>query len=326
MPLTRMFAVAALTVALFPCVANAQQDDAEAVTEIASAVRAPVVASGAPAGVYFPIANILAEAADGDVDVLATSGSTENLVRLSLGDVDFAIARSDRVAEAMVGLPPFDDGDLSQTLRSVLGLFPEPLTILVRAEDGIVSLADLEGRVVNLGEPGNATGQLLRLALDVSGQVHESENFSEVPLADQVDALCAGEVDAVAFIAAHPSGTIHRAASTCEMQAVAMGQDDIDALLTANGSLVPASVPAGLYPGIDDAVSSVGPIAMLVTLSDVDAALVDSLLSGVLDDLERISVRHPVLGGLSQAVTLAGGNGVPMHDRAASLLADQTGR
>ena len=326
MPFNRIFAVATLAVALFPCVANAQQGGSEAVTEIASAVRAPVVASGAPAGVYFPIANILAEAADGDIDVLATSGSTENLVRLSLGDVDFAIARSDRVAEAMVGLPPFDDGDLSQTLRAVLGLFPEPLTILVRADDGILSLADLEGRVVNIGEPGNATGQLLRLALDVSGQVHERENFNEIPLADQVDALCAGEVDAIAFIAAHPSGTIHRAASTCDMQAVAMGEDDVEALLTANGSLVPAAIPGGLYPGIDDAVNSAGPIAMLVTLSDVDTASVDLLLSGILDDLERISGRHPALGGLSQSVTLAVRNGVPVHDRAASLLADQTGR
>lgn len=326
MPLIRMFAVAALAATLFPCLASAQQDGAEAVTEIASAVRAPVVASGAPAGVYFPIANILAEVADGDVDVLATTGSTENLVRLSLGDVDFAIARSDRVAEAMVGLPPFDDGDLSQTLRAVLGIFPEPLTILVRADDGIASLADLEGRVVNLGAPGNATGQLLRLALDVSGQVHDSENFSEIPLADQVDALCAGEVDAIAFIAAHPSGTIHRAASTCEMQGVAMGQDDIEALLTANGSLVPAAIPGGLYPGIDVGVSSVGPIAMLVTLADVDAASVDSLLTGILDDLEQVTGRHPVLTGLSQSVTMAGRNGVPLHDRAASLLGDQTGQ
>lgn len=326
MPFNRMFAAAALAVALSPGVANAQQDGAEAVTEIASAVRAPILASGAPAGVYFPIANILAEAADGDVDVMATSGSTENLVRLSLGDVDFAIARSDRVAEAMVGLPPFDDGDLSQTLRVVLGLFPEPLTILVRADDGILSLADLEGRIVNLGEPGNATGQLLRLALDVSGQVHESENFSEIPLADQVEALCAGEVDAIAFIAAHPSGTIHRAASTCGMQAVAMGQDDVEALLTANGSLVPAAIPGGLYPGIDGAISSVGPIAMVVTLSDVDAVSVDRLLGGVLDDLEQVTGRHPVLTSLSQTVTLAVRNGVPQHDRAAALLADQTGR
>lgn len=326
MPFNRLLAVAALAVALPPCVAKAQSDDPQTGAELASAARAPVVASGAPSGVYFPIANILAEAADGDVDVLATSGSTENLVRLSLEDVDFAIARSDRIAEAMVGLAPFEHGDLNQSLRAVLGLFPEPLTILARADDGIVSLGDLEGRVVNLGAPGNATGQLLRLALDVSGQVHEGEDFSEIPLADQVDALCAGEVDAIAFIAAHPSGTIHRAASTCDMQAVAMGPDDVEALLTANGSLVPATIPGGLYPGIDAPVASAGPIALLVTRSDVDAASVDRLLSGVLEDLAQISQRHPALGTFDQAVTMADRNAVPLHDRAAALLSDRSGR
>ena len=270
---------------------------------------------------YFPVANIVAEMADGAFDVEITTGSIENLVRLGMGEVDFAIALSDRVGQAIQGLPPFDHIGAAENLRTVIALFPEPLTILVRADDDIDALSDLQGRVVNLGPTGNQTGRLLRLAMDLSGWVHRLEDFRDVPLADQADALCAGEVDAIAYLAAHPSGTVHQAASTCDVRALAIVGEVADALLAADATLAPARIPGGLYPGIDRPVDSVGPMALLVTRADIEDALVDALVGGVLDNLDTMARRHPALAGVDGFLPMVGRGPLPVHDRAADLLA-----
>ena len=37
---------------------------------------------------------------------------------------------------------------------------------------------------------------------------------TDIALVDQVAALCAADIDAIAFLAAHPSGTIYQAAGS----------------------------------------------------------------------------------------------------------------
>lgn len=301
---------------------QAGPDDFSADVEATGVPRTPLVASGVTAGVYFPVANILAELAGGDFDVVATSGSIENLVRLSMGDVDFAIALSDRVAQAMAGLPPFDHLGVGQDLRVVMALFPEPLTILVRADEDIQDLSGLDGRTVNMGVTNDPTGRLFRLALDASGSLYDDDNNAQISLADQTDALCSGEVDAIAYLAAHPSGTVYQAATTCAVRALAITGEVADALLTADTTLVATRIPGGIYPGIDRPVDSVGPVALLVTRADVAAEQVDLLVGGVLDNLAIIGRRHPVLMALDRFLPIVMQGPWPLHDRAAALLSD----
>ena len=59
--------------------------------------------------------------------VESTGGSVENLVRLGMGDLDLAIARSDLQAHAWQATGPFDYAPPFDDLRSILALHGEPL-------------------------------------------------------------------------------------------------------------------------------------------------------------------------------------------------------
>src|SRR5690554_5190181 len=79
-----------------------------------------LLGTGGPAGHYHPIGRILAEASGLSIGVETTTGSTENLVRLRAGEFDLAIAQSDRVAQARLGLPPFQEAEPNRELRTVM--------------------------------------------------------------------------------------------------------------------------------------------------------------------------------------------------------------
>lgn len=296
-------------------------DDQADAPEVAAASQPPVIAAGGIAGIYYPVATIIAASAGDEFEVLATSGSIENLVRLSLGDVDFAIALSDRVDQAVAGAPPFEDGAID-TLRTVVALFPEPLTVLVRADDDIGSLTDLQGRAVNLGEAGNPSERLFRLALDAAGLILEEDAFETVPLVDQADALCAGEVDAVAYLAAHPSGTVYQATMTCDLRILPIAGSVAAAMLADDAALIAAEIPPDIYPGIVSPVDSVGPIALLMTTVDVDPALVDGLAGSILDSLPAMAGSHPSLSDLDRYLGMTEASPAEMHPSAAALLVE----
>ncbi|MEM7443496.1 MAG: TAXI family TRAP transporter solute-binding subunit [Pseudomonadota bacterium] len=289
-------------------------------TEVATANHTPVIASGVMAGVYYPVANILSDAAGGGFEVLPTTGSMENLVRLASGEVDFAIALSDRVEQAIDGSTPFDQAGLGEDLRLVMALFAEPLTILVRANDEIQSLSDLADRTVNLGTQGNPVEHLFRMTLDASGLVHEEEDYRYIPLSEQAQALCDGEVDAIGYIAVHPSGTVYQATTLCDVRILPIDGDAAETLLAGDPTLAPARIQASLYLGTGGWVDSVGPMALLMTRSDVSPMYIDRLVNGVLGDPAAVERRHPALTAIDQRLRYAEDGPAPLHDRAAELL------
>ena len=80
-----------------------------------------------------------------------TPGSVYNVVALAEGQIDFALVQSDAHHFAVTGTGPFAATGPDTNLRSVLALYPEPLTLLARRAAGIGAVPDLAGKRVKLG-------------------------------------------------------------------------------------------------------------------------------------------------------------------------------
>lgn len=296
----------------------------------AAAEEPMVIGSGGVTGLYFPVAGAVAAVVEAHapdappIAVESTGGSMENLVRLQAGDLDLAIVRSDLQHDALNGTGAFTGTEPYADLRAVFALHPEPLTIIVRADAGITALADLPGRPINLGPSGDPTRRLFELVLGAHGWSTEDSfaEIHEVPLLDQVAALCDGRVDAIAFVAGHPSGTIHRALQACDTVPVPIDGPAVDRLLADTPALVRAAIPGGVYPGVPEAVPTVGPVATLVATEATDGALVGTLVRSVFGNLDDLRGRHPALRGLDPQAMARAGLTAPLHPAAARYYSE----
>src|SRR5690606_1023446 len=111
------------------------------------------IAAGAEHGQYLRVARALFPL-DSRVVPLVTRGSEENLHLLRAGTVSLALAQGDAAQDAYEGVGAFVEQGPHAALRSLGSLYPEPLHVLVAADSGLTSIADLRGKRVAIGETG----------------------------------------------------------------------------------------------------------------------------------------------------------------------------
>lgn len=119
------------------------------------------IGTGGVTGVYYPAGGAVSRMVNRKSDVYnlkatveSTGGSVYNVNGIISGDLEFGIVQSDRQYQAYMGLAEWE-GEPQEDLRAVFALHPESITLLASDESGIQTLADLRGKVVNIGNPGS---------------------------------------------------------------------------------------------------------------------------------------------------------------------------
>jgi TRAP transporter TAXI family solute receptor len=95
----------------------------------------------------------------------------------------------------------------------------------------------------------------------------------------QAEALCGKEVDAIVFMAGHPSGTIKTATQTCDTELVEVVGPKIDMLVEQNGKYRVSVIPANTYFGQSTDTKTFGVTATMVTTSNQSDDSVRRLVS-----------------------------------------------
>lgn len=309
--------IAALLVGLAPTGPGAQAGQKEI-----------VIGSGGTTGVYYPVAVALcrlfnaAYAADGyGCTVESTGGSVDNLQRLRAEEINFAIVQSDWQSHALKGTDRFAEFGPHDGLRSVLALYSESFTVVAKSDSFIAKFEDLLGRRVNIGNPGSGQRATMELVMEAYGWSRFS--FSLIREFDsklQAEALCDGEVDAIVFVAGHPSGSIKSATEKCETTLVEVAGPIIDKLVDQNDYYRKSEIPAGMYRKQSDIVPTFGVNATLVTTSDVDSRLVKLLVKSLFGNLRKFKKMHPALANLHEDEMKKDIMPAPLHDQAKAFF------
>ena len=228
-------------------------------------------------GVYFPaggaicrLINRVREETGLRCFVEATDGSAENLLRLREEDLDFALLQSDWQYHAYHGSGAGVSDQPFSELRAVFSLHPQALTVVVARESEIAELSQLEGKKVSLGPSGSVVQAASEQLVENLGWSDDSfREVLELGLEQQVDALCAGLIDAFILPATHPNGIVTAATEGCLARLVPVSGAAVDKLLTDWPFYARASIPARFYRGNPEEVSSFGLRATLVTRESV---------------------------------------------------------
>lgn len=243
-----------------------------------------------------------------------SQASVENIGLLRSREVDLAMAQSDVQSAAVRGAGALQGAGAYPELRAVMALYPEPLTLVVRADAGVAALDDLLGKRISVGPPGGGQRALIdELIARLGWRGSAFRETLELEAAEAVNALCEDRIDAFFYVVGQPALAIQEATSSCGAALVDVAGPVVDALVAANPFYVAIEIPSGLYAGVDRPVQSFGVTATLVTRADLPDADVEIVTGAILDHLSDLAGFDPTLADLDPAAMARSGLTAPLH-------------
>lgn len=279
------------------------------------------VGTGAITGVYYPAGGAICRLLNRGrkehgirCSVESTGGSVSNLNAIRSGALDFGIVQSDWQYHAYNGSGFFADQKPFKDLRSVFSLYTETFAIAVTAKSGIKNLDDLVGKKINFGLQGSGMYATIEVLMKAKGWTREA--FSEITNlqpSEQPKALCAGNIDAMVYMAGNPNGVIQEAAQTCKVRILNIDKDVVEALIKENSFYVKAIIPGGMYPGNSNDIDTFGVKAVVVTSKKTNPDIVYNMTKAVFENFDNFKTLHPVFAILKKEEMIKEGNSVPTH-------------
>lgn len=277
------------------------------------------IGTGGQTGVYYVVGQTICKflnksAAKQGIKCNAPSsgGGVANVNGLRSGEFNFGVMQSDHQYKAMKGMAPFEAP--MEDIRALFSVQSEVFTILSRKDAGIQGLDDLQGKRVNIGNPGSGQRDTFGEIMALKGW--DKSVFalaSELKPAEQASALSDNNIDAMSYFVGHPNGSLQEATTTTDAVFVPVTGPEIDQLLAEKTYYTRAEIPGGLYKGNDAPTPSIGGKAVLSTTASADEEVVYQLVKSVFDNLERFKRVHPAFADLKAEDMIKAGLTAPLH-------------
>lgn len=286
-----------------------------------SAAEFVSIGTGGVTGVYYPtggaICRMMAKTRSEHgirCAVESTGGSVYNVNAVRSGELEFGVAQSDVQYKAVHGEGSLAEAGANPDLRAVFSIHPEPFTVVARADAGIANFEDLKGKRVNVGNPGSGQRDTMEVVMTALGwSMGDFALASELQAAEQSQALCDNNIDAMVYTVGHPSGSIQEATTACDAVLVNVAGEAIDGLVAANPYYRTATIPGGMYRGNDADTMTFGVGATLVTSASVSDDVVYALVKAVFSDIDGFRSLHPAFAKLDPKEMANDGLSAPLH-------------
>ncbi len=273
--------------------------------------------TGGTGGVYYPLgtklADMLNKYSGGRIKATAsTSGaSVANARALAQGDANLIFIQNDIAFYAYKGIYMFE-GSRVEVIRGVAVLYPEIIQIVVRADSGIKSLKDLEGKIVAVGAPGSGTAVEAEIILRAAG-LWDKITPQYLDFRQAAESLKLGTVHAAFIVAGIPTAAVQELAATTPVNLVSIPQD-LHSKLVAQGYrfFIPVTVPKGTYPGMTEDVQTLAVLAMLAVRADVPDDVVYTILDIMFTYIGELRAAHARAEAISLEKALEG-MPIPLH-------------
>lgn len=292
------------------------------------------IGTGGVTGVYYPtggaicrMVNKMKKDTGIRCSVESTGGSVYNVNTIRAGELDFGISQSDIAYQAYNGTGKYEKNAFKD-VRSVMAIYPELLTLVVRKEAGITSLKDINGKKINIGDPGSGQRATVEELFDISGGEIGRDKLKlaqELKAAEAPDALRDNKIDGYFYFVGHPNANIKDAANSINIDIVDLTPQNSKAvakLLKANSYYGMGTIPVGTYKGINRDVKSFGVKAVLLTSAKVSDKAVETLTKAILDNFDDFKKLHPAYATITKEELLEG-LGAPMHPAAIKVFKEK---
>lgn len=279
------------------------------------------IGTGSVTGVYYPTGGAICRLVNKDrqdhnirCSVEATGGSIYNVNTIRSGELDFGIVQSDWQYHGYNGTSQFTEQGPNKNLRAMFSLHTEPFNIIARTDSGIQNVKDLEGKRVNIGNPGSGDRATMQVVMDAFGWTNDSFKLAaELKGSERSQALCDNKIDAFIYMVGHPNGSIKEATTSCDAKLVSATGPQITKIVSERPYYAYSTVPAGMYRGTDTDVTSFGVAATLVTSTDVSDEVAYNVAKAVFENFDTFTRLHPAFATLKKEEIVKAGLSIPLH-------------
>jgi uncharacterized protein len=289
------------------------------------------IGTGGVTGVYYAAGGAICRLVNKDrakhgirCSVESTGGSVFNVNTIKAGELDMGVTQSDVQYNAVKGVGPFQKDGAFRDLRAVFALHPEPVTVVARKEANAKSFADFKGKRFNIGNPGSGTRATAEELLAAMGwKMSDFSLASELKADEHGPALCDGKIDGFLYLVGHPSANIQDPTTVCGAKLVSVTGPAVDKLVKEKPYYAKATIPAGLYPGNDQATQTYGVLATMVSSSKVPAETIYQVTRAVFENFDEFKKLHPALANLDPKNMVKDGLSAPLHDGAVKYFKEK---
>ena len=249
--------------------------------------------TGGSGGMYYAYGNELAkilhaDKKDHNVDVKTTAGSAANLRLLREKFLDIAIVQSDTLSNAVNGKGIFAEVGPGVGYAAVAGLYTEACQIVVAKDSQIMSVNDLVGKKVSVGEKESGVLQNAEQILMAHGLTFEMIEPNYLSFTDSAKALAEGQIDAFFITAGAPTEAVLSLAVNKGVRLLSIAPDVQNNMMKLYKGYTRCIIPANSYPGQDEEVSTIGVKAVLVASTDLSDNEVAYLTEFVFKNADKL--------------------------------------
>ncbi|MDJ0950865.1 MAG: TAXI family TRAP transporter solute-binding subunit [Alphaproteobacteria bacterium] len=253
----------------------------------------------------------------------ATGGSTYNINQLAYRAFNFGLAQSDWQHHAYHGTAPHQVRPY-KGLRSVFSIYPEPFHIVVRRDSGIARFEDLEGKRVNIGNPGAGHRGTMEVLMKAYGMgIGDLGKATELTSVEQTRALCNGTIDAFTLAANAPHPQIALATNRCGARIISLDGPVERKLVQEQPYYAFFTLPKGTYETMDRDVTTFGVLATLVTRATASEHTVYAMVRAVMLNMNIFRQKNPALRSLDPRKMISEGLSAPLHPGALRYYREQ---
>lgn len=251
------------------------------------------IATGNTGGVYYTLGGGLAQLISDNTPLRATAAETgasvQNIQQLVAGDYDIAFALADTAADAVEGKASFEGKP--QDIQALARIYPNYTQVVVRADSGINSVADMKGKRISTGSPKSGTEVIANRLLEAAGLSSSDVSAQRLALRPTVDQMKAGQIDGLVWSGGLPTPELTDLTTS-------LGDDvkfiDISGLLDELKKINPVYegglLPAATYGLPKDVPTIVVPNLLLVTkdFPEGNACAITKLIFDKKADLAKV--------------------------------------
>lgn len=253
-----------------------------------------IFASGGTSGTYYPLAGAIAAEVNKkigtNITVQSTGASKENVMLLSKDEAEFAIIQNDVLDYAYNGTGLFKDAKVTG-FSTVASIYAEVCQIVVAADSGINTVADLKGKRVSIGDAGSGVEANALQILSAHGLTVDDIAVSRLSFKESGNAFKDGQIDAFFVTSGVPNTAITELAVTRSLKLLDIVGDPAASLMKDYPFYTVVTIPKDVYKTEND-ITTLGVRALIVCRDDLTEEEVYNFTKTMYESLDALGNAH----------------------------------
>lgn len=259
------------------------------------------IATASTSGSYYPAGLAISKLINDNLNIRASAqssaGSVENVSLLRNREANMAIIQNNVVRDALNGRGTFE-GKAYADMAVLCPLFTNTDHIVIHADSGIASLADIKGKKWAIGAPGSGTLLSNQAVLSGANLTVDDVRAEHIGQTEALAALQNGIIDGADVVSGVPYSQLDQArmSSGGRLVIYSMTPEEQKAVVENSGWKAPYTIPANTYRDQPNPILTVSHLALIMVPSDLPEQLAHDIVKLLHEKTGDLRKAHGAFG------------------------------